>query len=269
LDAAQQNLENLANSAKDAGKPVVDLGAELGKLEDVTLPRFEYADDLSAPVDKLSDSLGLAGVKVREYTNEQGQLVRSFEQVGEGTIKATGGLSIVETGFKKTSEAVEEAKKKSDDFILKMEEIASNERIKTIEATVSLNIAALEADVERVKATFASIDNTINSTGDLLGNLFGLLGDANAFDKLNIQSQIDLENKRRQEALDIQKDLAKAEIARIEAQTRQLDRGDPWIRIDGTGLAPQLEAFMFEILKAIRTQVSNEFGNFLLGVAPA
>jgi hypothetical protein len=123
--------------------------------------------------------------------------------------------------------------------------------------------------VERVKATFASIDNTINSTGDLLGNLFGLLGDAGAYDKLNIQAQIDLENKRRQEALDIQKDLAKAEIARIEAQTRQLDRGDPWIRIDGTGLAPQLEAFMWEVLKATRTQVSQEFGNFLLGVAPA
>lgn len=266
LDAAQQNLENLANSAKDAGKPVVDLGVELGKLEDITLPRFEYADDLSAPVDQLSASLGIAGVKVREYTNEQGQLVRSFEQVGEGTIKATGGLSIIETGFNKTSQAVDEAKKKSDDFLLKMEEIASNERIKTIEAKVSLDIARLETDAERVKSVFASIDTTIGSTGDLLGNLFGLFKDADPFEQLEIRRQIELENKRRQEALDIQKKLAEAEIARIEAQTRQLERGDPWIRIDGTGLAPQLEAFMWEILKAIRVRANAEFSDYLLGV---
>lgn len=267
LAGTQRELDNLSGSAKDAARPVEDLGVELGKLEAVELPRFEYADDLSAPVDKLSDALGLAGVKVREYTNEQGQLVRSFEQVGEGTIKATGGLSIIETGFNKTSQAVDEAKKKSDDFLLKIEEIASNERIKTIEAKVSLDIARLETDAERVKSVFASIDTTIGSTGDLLGNLFGLFKDADPFEQLEIKEQIDLENKRRQEALDIQKKLAEAEIARIEAQTRQLDRGDPWIRIDGTGLAPQLEAFMFEILKAIRTQVSADFGNFLLGTA--
>jgi hypothetical protein len=175
---------------------------------------------------------------------------------------------LIASGKLTTKEFIE-VTKNANDFKAKMEEIASNERIKTIEAKVTLDVARLEADVDRVKATFASIDNTINSTGDLLGNLFGLLGDAGAYDKLNIQAQIDLENKRRQEALDIQKDLAKAEIARIEAQTRQLDRGDPWIRIDGTGLAPQLEAFMWEVLKATRTQVSQEFGNFLLGVAPA
>jgi hypothetical protein len=128
----------------------------------------------------------------------------------------------------------------------------------------------LEADVERVKATFASIDNTINSTGDLLGNLFGLLGDADRFTQLEIQEQIDLENKRRQEALDIQKKLADAEIARIEAQTRALDRGDALIRIDGTGLEPELNAFMWRILTSIRTRANAEFSDYLLGLgAPA
>jgi succinate dehydrogenase/fumarate reductase flavoprotein subunit len=152
-----------------------------------------------------------------------------------------------------------------------MEEIASNERIKTIEAFVSLNIAGLEADMERVKATFASLDTTISSTGDLLGSLFGNLADTeNRWKEIAIEEQIDLENKRRQDALDLQKRLTEAEIARIEAQTRQLERGDPWIKIDGTGLEPQLEAFMWEILKAIRTQVNAEFAEFLLGTgAPA
>jgi hypothetical protein len=172
---------------------------------------------------------------------------------------------LIASGKLTTKEFIE-VTKNANDFKVKMEEIASDERIKTIEAKVTLDVARLEADVERVKTAFASIDSTIAGTGDLLGSLFGLLGDADTYARLDIQNQIDLENQRRQEALDIQKELAKAEIARIEAQTRQLDRGDPWIRIDGTNLAPHLEAFMFEILKAIRTQVNREFSNFLLGV---
>ena len=147
-----------------------------------------------------------------------------------------------------------------------MEEIASNERIKTIEASVSLKTAGLEADMERVKAAFASIDNTISSTGDLLGSLFGNLTSAGTYDKLKIEEQIDLENKRRQEALDMQKKLAEAEIERIEAQTAALNRGDALIRIDGTGLAPELEAFMWKILGAIRTRANAEFADYLLGM---
>ena len=82
-----------------------------------------------------------------------------------------------------------------------------------------------------------------------------------------IESQIKEENKRRQEALDLQKKLAEAEIERINAQTRALDRGDALIQIDGTGLEPQLEAFMWEILKAIQVRANSEFQSFLLGAA--
>jgi hypothetical protein len=148
-----------------------------------------------------------------------------------------------------------------------MEEIASNERIKNIEAIVSLNVAQLEADVKRVEATFASIDTTIKSTGDLLGSLFGnLIGTDDPFKSSKIESQIELENERRQKALDIQRQLAEAEIERIQAQTRALDRGDAIIKIDGTGLEPELEAFMWKILKKIRVMANAESSDYLLGI---
>ena len=147
-----------------------------------------------------------------------------------------------------------------------MEKIASNERIKNIEAIVSLNVEQLKADVERVKAAFASIDTTIESTGDLLGSLFGnLTGTDDPYKELRIKEQIDIENKRRQEALDIQKKLAEAEIERINAQTRALDAGDAILTIQADGLEPHLEAFMWEILKKIRARVNAEFSEFLLG----
>jgi hypothetical protein len=171
---------------------------------------------------------------------------------------------------KLTADQLLQMTKNAQDFETKMEEIASNERIKTIEATVALNVAQLEADAKRVEAMFASIDTTINSTGELLGSLFGNFVQADSmWDKAKIEAQIRLENKRRQEALDLQKKLVEAEIARIEAQTRRLNRADPFIKITADGLEPELEAFMWKILQKTRMRVNAEYGDFLLGLEPA
>ncbi len=168
----------------------------------------------------------------------------------------------------KTAKDILEATKVANDFQAKMEQIASNERIKNIEAVVSIKTEALKADAERVKATFESIDNTVSSTGDLLGSLFGAFNTATSnWDKAKIEDQIALENKRRQDALELQKKLAEAEIERIQAQTESLNRGDALIKIEGSGLKPELEAFMWKILSLIRVRANAEFSQYLLGVA--
>ncbi|MBL8259215.1 MAG: hypothetical protein JNM60_05355 [Candidatus Competibacteraceae bacterium] len=152
------------------------------------------------------------------------------------------------------AQKVEDAKKKSDDFLLKMEEIASNERIKTIEFGVNLQIEKAKADAERVKSIFESINVSIQSTGDVLSGLFGNLSGAGTYDRLEILEQIDTENKLRRETFELQKKVAEVEMDRIRAQTRALNRGDALIQVDGTGLAPELEAFMFAVFRAIRTR---------------
>ncbi len=38
------------------------------------------------------------------------------------------------------------------------------------------------------------------------------------------------------------------------------------IKVDGTGLQPHLEAFMFEILNAIQVRANAEGANFLVGL---
>ncbi len=170
---------------------------------------------------------------------------------------------------KDTAAETRKAEEAAKAYALELEKLASNERIKNIEAKVSLNIAQLEADTERAKAAFASIDNTVNSTGDLLGDLFSLFKD---FDSLNfnairqIEKQIESENKRRQEALDLQKKLTEAQIAEIRARTRAVERGDSIIKVDGAGLQPHLEAFMWEILRAIQVRVNADGLKLLLGV---
>lgn len=166
------------------------------------------------------------------------------------------------------AEQTRKAEESAQKFRLEMEKIASNERIKIIEATVTLDVAKLEAQTKQVEAAFTSINETIGSTGDLLDSLFGLFKDE---DKLSfralhtIEKQIDLENQRRQEALNLQKDLVRAQIENLRAQTQSLNRGNPLIQIDGTGLQPHLEAFMWEILKAIQVRVNEDGLDMLLG----
>lgn len=213
-------------------------------------------------------------VKVEQYRTSitgvvaaNGALVTSYSSIGDKTVKATGAFAAVSTAAEDNAKKVDEATKKAESFLIKMEEIASNERIKTIEAYVSLNVADLEAQTKQVEAAFESINTTINSTGDLLGSLFGALGNADAFTRLEIIEQIEAENRRRDAALELQKELTQAEIESIRAKTRALDRGDSILKIDGTGLAPQLEAFMWEILKAIRIRANADFADYLLGVA--
>lgn len=171
--------------------------------------------------------------------------------------------------LKRQADQTDKAKESAEKFALEMEKIASNERIKLIEAAVKFDIAQLEQDTKRIEATFASIDNTVNSTGELIGDLFGILKD---YDNLSfgairlIEKQLEDENAARKEAFALQKQLTEATIAEMVARTEAMLRGDALIQIDGAGLQPHLEAFMWEILKTIQTRVNADGLKLLLGV---
>ena len=60
--------------------------------------------------------------------------------------------------------------------------------------------------------------------------------------------------------------LPEAQIEAIRAQTDSLIKGDALIKVDGAGLEPHLEAFMWEILKSIQVRVNDQGLALLLGV---
>jgi hypothetical protein len=115
-------------------------------------------------------------------------------------------------------------------------------------------------DIERYNA---------RAGGDLLGGLFALF---KGYDTLSyaairaIESQIELENKRRQQALDLQKRLTEAQIEQMKARTKAIERSDALIKVDGAGLQPHLEAFMWEILRTIQVKVNQDGLEMLLGI---
>jgi tape measure domain-containing protein len=296
-------MDDAAKSSKDASKQAAELGKDLKDLgvkpEQIKKP----LDDLVAAFERMASNPAvrgdqiLAGLKaVLKDVKDNDTLAKVMADVV--TANAKGALSSTEfaeatkllddaqakldgtvkkskTGLEdrskslaKQADETRKAEENAQRFRLEMEKLASNERIKNIEAKVSLDIAKLEADTQRVQAAFASINEVVGSTGSLIGDLFGLFKD---YDNLSfaairkIESQIDLENDRRQQALDLQKKLIEAQVDQLRAQTRALNKGDSIIKVDGAGLQPHLEAFMWEILRTIQVRANQEGLAFLLG----
>lgn len=272
---AQERGAKVAGDSKAEIAALTETWKQLGYAYDATTGALTQLADAQEEVAK--DPLGLDNVKiglveqaagaVGNYATALGGVSTSYSQVDGRTVKATGAFKAVAASTKEVAQQTEEATKKADEFKIKMEEIASNERIKTMEFAVNLKVAQVQADAERVKAAFASIGDTLKSTGEVLGGLFSMFGSAKTeWDKLKINSWIDEEFKRRDQALELQKKMTEAEIERVKAQTDALNRGASLIEIDGKGLQPQLEAFMFEILKAIRVKLTGSYSDFLLAL---
>jgi tape measure domain-containing protein len=164
------------------------------------------------------------------------------------------------------AKAAAKAEEETRKYALELEKLASNERIALIEARVQLNVAQLEADTKRVQSAFESINVGIQSTGELLGSLFGNLLQADSFsERWAIERQIEKENQRRDQEFKLQEKLVEAQIARLREQTRAMQNGDALIQIDGAGLQPHLEAFMWEILRTIQTRVNADGLDLLVG----
>lgn len=243
------NLDPVAEAAKR-------LGINLNEAKDAT-------DGMAESSQKIAPEWASAEDKARGYKIVMDELGNvTYQQVGRAGKEAAEAPN---KAFQEQQKQVEAAKKAAQDWALKMEEIASNERIRSIEAVISLNIADMEAQTKMVEAAFESINTTIESTGDLLGDLFGLLGDASLSDKFDIKAQIDLENKRRQEALDLQKKLVEAQVEYLNKRAEALGKGDALIRVEADGLQPALEQIWYEIMKEIQVRAADEGLELLLG----
>ncbi|MEJ1365619.1 MAG: phage tail tape measure protein [Candidatus Sedimenticola sp. (ex Thyasira tokunagai)] len=253
---------------------------------------IDTKEEMSSVMDQVNKKLKEQGVAwnegskgIQTYTEEVGKTKAEIE---ESKRKSEEWVEVVEEGgsrflyvgkmysdsIDKVTDATDDAIKKSEEFQLKWEEIASNERIKTIEASVELNIAELEAQTKTVETIFESLNTTISSTGDVISAAFAPLADlaasgasgASAAFRL-IEAQMEAENENRQRALEQQMELIRAETENMNTKTQLLRESDGLIKIEAAGLEPELEAFMYKILKRIQIHATQEGAEFLLGVS--
>jgi TP901 family phage tail tape measure protein len=176
---------------------------------------------------------------------------------------------------KEASKALFEQTQQTLNFQLALEKIYSDERIKSMELEFSLNIEEVKQNAETARAIIETIGETVNSTGETLTGLAELLtgfSSTSSSGYREIMEIIQNEETRRDEAIKMQQEITRAQVEQMDAQTALLRqradayaRGDAAITINGEGLQPHLEAFMWEILETIQTRVNAEGHAMLLG----
>jgi len=239
-------------------------------------------------VTKSSDQLGAASGKTKELTTETdkaAQMAKEFDEVFGHTskgISSSVSTEIVPAMQKVSSESI---KTKTDleklpeklKIAIELQKVdtaqfeAETKRISSmLDFQAKINTAQIEADTKRVETIFESINSTVKDTGGQLSDLFKNLLSPEAIGRkgLEIANQIEKENQRRDEVLELQKETVEAQVELMRSRTKALDRGDAIIKISGDGLAPYLEAFMWQILEAIQVRASQEGLELLLGALP-
>lgn len=118
---------------------------------------------------------------------------------------------------------------------------------------------------KKTVAAFESINAGIQSTGETISKLVGELAGLDGLDKIKVWDIIEEEMKLRQQEFALQKDLVQQQIELMKAKVSAMKKGDALIKIEGDGLKPHLEAFMWEILRTIQTRVNADGLDMLLG----
>ena len=276
MSDASAAAADAVNPYEEANQAMIDAAVASEKLADGTAAAAAATKEATTYTMQIVPVLDAATGKITGYEQRLVATAGAGKTLADTTETMSGKLATsadVMTALGKktdlTNDQLITLAKNVKEAEIELEKIASNERIKFMEFKVQLDIAQLEANAKIVTATFESLNATMESTGEVIGDALGALGAVEGFYGLEIleviEQQLEIENKLRQEAAELQKDLTRATIEQLEAQTRAMDRGDALITIDGAGLQPHLEAFMWEILRAIQVRVNADGLAMLLG----
>lgn len=231
-----------------------------------TLQKIKDDDDINRVWASIEDAFQTGRISADEYAaaielldKKQNGTLETLESSAEAGKKNADAL-------KKQADEAKRAEEETRKYALELEKLASNERIALIEARVQLNVAQLQADTEKVKAAFTSVDNTISESSKLAAELFSVWAGVTDLQKRwFIEDAIERELDLREKAIEKQNEMLDAQIEYMEAQTQRLKDGNALIEIDGSGLQPHLEAFMWEILRAIQVRVNADGLDLLVG----
>ena len=235
LGTFKESLGQYSDKARESAESTGELNKAGIALEDVIVNTGNVIDITTKEVVKFGDATQDVGTTAESSASKTQKWVKS---IVDGVVTYTQATNSIARANKTVEDSADEAKTASDEFLIKMAQIASDERIANIEASVSLNIAGLEADSRVAVAIIEGLGSSISTTAELIGGLFGQLSEADAYDQGAIKRQIDLENKNREAQLKLEEKLVNAQVNNLEAKTKALRDGDGLITITADGLEP-------------------------------
>ena len=262
-------LANVSKTAKDSVNPfeaannaMLAQAAAADKAKGGVSGLGAAQTEVYETVKKIVPVFDAATGKITGYREEMVRVKVGVDEFGAKTGKASEAV----TKIAKETEKAQEAQRKWGEELAKMDFQKSMELIKQ---QTTLMAAQIESDTKKAVAAFESLNTGITSTGQVLSTLFKSYENYDnlswsAIDK--IEAQMEKENAFREKQFALQERMTEAQIRSMNAQTDALLKGDGLIKIDGAGLKPHLEAFMWEILQAIQVRVNADGLKLLLGV---
>ena len=271
---AADGADLMCTKAEEAAKGMDGLGEAVtdasGAVKDSKNP-FESANAAMLAVFAASEKAADGSTKLAAATGEASKGITGVKTIIDETTGKVIGYEQAMTKGGAATKAIAEDTKKAEEATRKWnEEVAKmnfQEKLKLIESQTKITTATIEADAKKTVAAFESIGASITSTGEVLSTLFGAMAGMDTFgEKWHLfKDQVEKENEHRDRSFELQKELTEAQIAQMKAQTDALLKGDGLIKIDGAGLKPHLEAFMWEILSEIQVKVNKDGLKMLLG----
>jgi hypothetical protein len=247
-DAVAQAMQRLADAT----------GNTYESLEDAR----QAARDGEITWQQYYDALGLTAA-------EQAGLAGSTKDLAAATEAAASSTDGIQAGLTATAQAAGTADGEVSVLRGTMLSLATDDRFKNMEFAVDLDIANVEADATVAKAALESIGETSSSVSELLGKLFGMLTDENlsSGDLETIRERIlklsELQDRQLEANIELTEQMAEYYAARADFLAKE----NALIKIEGDGLQPHLEAFMWEILEQVQTRVNEQGLEFLVGTA--
>jgi TP901 family phage tail tape measure protein len=141
---------------------------------------------------------------------------------------------------------------------------------KAVEWKAKLDIAHVEAGAQTMQAAFSTLGAGLQSSADIISAAFGAISSFEGpHSQINTDRAfgiIDREMDLRERMWSKTSELISVQMRYMEALIRRMSRGDALVKVDGAGLQPHLEAFMWEILKEIQVRVNEEGHAMLFGI---
>lgn len=268
LEGVPWSVEKVTEATESATEKAQELGDTTEKIKAIWDEETGsyHLTNISTAAGKAAESVSNMGQAAKEtqkvWVDDKG--VTHLQILGEAAGKT--GAAIRDVGEKDAKVMQAEIETASEEVIAKFNAMADITKT-GIEWGAKIDIAQIEADTKAIETMFNSVNTSITSTGTALTELAGIYVSAESqLKQFELEKLLGEENKRRTEAFELQKALTEAQIKMMEQRTLTLKRGDALVTVDGAGLQPHLEAFMFEILAAIQVRVNEEYQEFLLGI---
>lgn len=262
---AGESASDLGDSIAETTQYFDDWGEGANLAGEGTKALAKTTEEAVATLDYWNGLLEDAKAQYESGAISQEEYTAAVKGIDDAAAKAGVNLVTMADQADDTAKSTKEMAEASEKFALEWEKILSAERTAIFEASADIQVAQIEADAERTVAAMEMLSASFQSTGDVLTELIGLWADLEGMDQQQITEWIEREYEIREQLAQAQIDLVQAEIARMEAQTRLLERGGVELTIQSDGLEPELEAFMFKIIDRVRVAVAGSYEEFLLG----